>query len=120
MKAMRIHQFGAASGLQFEELPDPTSQAGAARAALEGAGVNVPDIYPRTGLDPVPLPDPLGQEGVGTVVAVGDGVTTVKAGARVAWTGVFGSYASMSAVPVNRLVAVPAALTTKQAAAAML
>src|SRR5687767_12031972 len=120
MKAIRIHQFGDASVLDLEELPDPTPKAGEALVQLDAAGVNFIDIYHRTGLYPVPLPVTLGQEGAGTVVAVGDDVTAVKAGDRVAWTGVFGSYGSMNAVPVNRLVAVPAALTTKQAAAAML
>ena len=120
MKAIRIHRFGDASALTFEDLPDPTPKAGEAVVALDAAGVNFIDVYHRSGLYPVPLPVTLGQEGAGTVVSVGEGVTTVKAGDRVAWTGVFGSYSSTNVVPVNRLVAVPPALTTKQAAAAML
>jgi len=54
------------------------------------------------------------------VQAVGDGVTSVSVGDRVAWTGIFGSYASVNVVPANRLVHIPAGLQTKQAAAIML
>src|SRR5690606_38009729 len=108
------------SVLTFEDLPDPEPKAGEAVVALDAAGVNFIDIYHRTGLYPMPLPVTLGQEGAGTVVSVGPGVTTVKPGDRVAWTGVFGSYSTMNAVPADRLVAVPPALSTKQAAAAML
>jgi NADPH2:quinone reductase len=54
------------------------------------------------------------------VSAVGAGVTTVKVGDRVAWTGIAGSYAEQHIVPADRLVTLPAGITTKQGAAIML
>jgi NADPH2:quinone reductase len=120
MKAIRIHAFGDPSVLRLDELPEPTPKAGEAIVKIDAAGVNFIDTYHRTGLYPMPLPLTLGQEAAGTVVSVGDGVTSVKAGDRVAWTGVFGSYGELNAVPAARLVSVPKGVTTKQAAAAML
>lgn len=119
-KAIRIHAFGDPSVLQYEDIPDPTPKAGEAVVKIDAAGVNYLDIYHRIGTYPIPLPVTLGQEAGGTVVAVGDGVSTVKAGDRVAWTGLFGSYADMNAVPADRLVALPPGVTTRQGAAAML
>jgi NADPH2:quinone reductase len=119
-KAVRIHSFGDPSVLTYEDVPDPSPKAGEAVVRLDAVGVNYIDVYHRTGVYPIPLPITIGQEGAGTVVAVGDGVTNVKSGDRVAWTGVFGSYGQLNAVPANRLVRLPAGLTTKQAAAVML
>jgi NADPH2:quinone reductase len=119
-KAIRMQAFGDPSVLRYEDVPEPAPKAGEAVVKLDAAGVNFLDVYHRTGLYPIPLPITIGQEGAGTVTAVGDGVTSVKPGDRVAWTGIFGSYAQFNAVPADRLVAVPASITTKQAAAAML
>jgi NADPH2:quinone reductase len=119
-KAIRLHGFGDPSALQYEEVGDPTPKAGEAVVKLDAIGVNFLDVYHRIGLYPIPLPITIGQEGAGTVVSVADDVTTVKVGDRVAWTGVFGSYAQLNSVPANRLVALPAGISTRQAAAAML
>lgn len=118
--AVRIHEFGDASVLRYEEIPDPTPKAGEAVVAIEAAGINFIDVYHRIGLYPNALPLTLGQEAAGIVTAVGDGVTSVKPGDRVAWTGIFGSYATMNAVPAARLVTLPAGISTRQAAAIML
>jgi len=119
-RAVRIHAFGDSSVMRDEEIPDPTPKPGEAVVSIEAAGVNFLDVYHRSGVYPIPLPITLGQEGAGIVRSVGDGVTSVKVGDRVAWTGIFGSYAEVNAVPANRLVHVPAGLATKQAAALML
>jgi NADPH:quinone reductase len=119
-KAIRVHAFGDPSVLKYEDVPDPAPKSGEAVVKIDAVGVNYLDVYHRKGYYPIPLPITIGQEAAGTVVSVGDGVTTVKAGDRVAWTGVFGSYAQMNAVPANRLVAVPPGITTRQAAATML
>ena len=120
MKAIRIHQFGGPEILHYEEVPDASPKAGEALVKIEAAGVNFIDTYQRSGAYKVPLPTALGQEGGGTVTAVGPGVTTVKAGDKVAWTGILGSYAERIAVPADRLVVLPAGVTTKQGAAIML
>lgn len=119
-RAIRMHAFGDPSVLRCEEVAPPEPKPGEAVVKLDAAGVNYLDVYHRLGLYPVPLPITIGQEGAGTVTAVGEGVTSVQAGDRVAWTGVFGSYAQFNAVPAVKLVPVPSTLTTTQAAAAML
>src|SRR3990172_8436108 len=93
---------------------------------LEGAGavsagvLNYMDVFSRAAANRAPLPLIIGLEGAGTVSAVGQGVTDVKAGDIVAWTGVSGSYAQMTAVPADRLVKLPAGVAPKDGAAAML
>jgi NADPH2:quinone reductase len=120
MKAIRIHQFGGPEILHHEEVPDPSPKAGEALVKIEAAGVNFIDTYQRSGAYKVALPAILGQEGAGTVSAIGPGVTNVKIGDKVAWTGILGSYAQAIAVPADRLVVLPAGVTTKQGAAIML
>src|SRR4029079_7518408 len=120
MKAIRMHQCGASETLQYEDVPDPSPKPGEALVKIDAAGVNFIDTYQRAGHYKVPLPTILGQEGGGTVSAVGAGVTSVKAGDKVAWTGILGSYGEQHVVPAERLVALPAGVTTKQGAAIML
>jgi NADPH2:quinone reductase len=120
MKAIRIQAPGGPEALQYDDVAEPTPGAGQAVVKLAAAGVNYIDVYFRTGAYKAPLPLIIGLEGAGTVSAVGQGVTDVKAGDTVAWTGVPGSYAQMTAVPVDRLVKLPAGVTPKDGAAAML
>jgi NADPH2:quinone reductase len=84
--------------------------------------LNFIDVYHRTGLYPLPsLPAVPGMEGSGTVEAVGDGVTEVAEGDRVAYAGLPpGAYAQVRRIPADRLVKLPESITTRQAAAMML
>ena len=105
MKAIRIHSHGDASVLRYDDVPEPELKPGQALVAIDAAGLNYIDIYHRTGAYTGPMPITLGQEGAGIVTQVGDGVTSVRPGDRVAWTGIFGSYAQIAAIPADRLVA---------------
>jgi len=120
MKAIRIQTPGGPEALRYDDVPEPAAGAGQAVVKLAAAGVNYIDVYFRTGAYKAPLPLIIGLEGAGTVSAVGQGVTDVKAGDTVAWTGVPGSYAQMAAVPADRLVKLPAGVAPKDGAAAML
>jgi len=120
VKAIRVEAAGGPEALRLEDLPDPRPQAGEALVRVEAAGVNFIDVYHRTGLYKMALPFTIGHEGAGTVVAVGADVRDLAPGDRVAWASVPGSYAELAAVPAARLVKVPAGVSTKQAAAAML
>jgi NADPH2:quinone reductase len=120
MKAIRIHEFGGPEALRFEDVPEPTPKPNEAVVKIDAAGVNFIDIYQRTGIYKLPLPTTLGLEAGGVAVAVGSDVHDVKVGDRVAWTSVQGAYAEFAAVPVDRLVPLPASVTTKQGAATML
>jgi NADPH2:quinone reductase len=120
VKAIRVHTLGGPEVLQYEDVAEPLAKNGEAVVKVDAAGVNFIDIYQRMGVYKLPLPMTLGLEGSGTVVSTGPGVANVKVGDRVAWTSVQGAYAEYSAVPAERLVHVPAAVTTKQGAALML
>ena len=120
MKAIRIHTPGGPEALKFDDVPEPTPGPGQALVKLTAAGVNFIDVYFRTGMYKAPLPLTLGLEGAGVVTAVGTGVTDVKIGDTVAWTGVPGSYAQMAVAPADRLVKLPPGVEPKVGAAAML
>src|ERR1700687_2719222 len=120
MKAIRVHAPGGPESMKLEDVAASAPAAGQAQVKLEACGVNYIDVYFRTGAYKAPLPLTPGMEGAGTVTAVGPGVSDVKVGDRVAWTGVIGSYAQMLSVATDRLVALPTQLTFKDGAAAML
>jgi NADPH2:quinone reductase len=121
MKAIAIQKPGGPEALQLLDLPVPQPKPGEALVKVEAAGVNFIDVYYRSGHYKTPqLPLVLGSEGAGIVESVGEGVTTVKKGDRVAWAMVLGSYAEYAAVPAARLVIVPPDVTLRDAAALML
>src|SRR5690606_27092503 len=87
----------------------------------KAAGLNFIDIYFRTGLYPHALPHGLGFEAAGDVVAVGEGVTHVKVGDRVAYgQSPIGAYADLRNVPAAKVVKLPDAVSYEDAAAVML
>lgn len=120
MKAVRIHAPGGPEAMKYEDAPEPTAKPGEAVVKVEAAGINYIDVYFRSGQYKAELPITLGMEAGGTVSAVGPGVTDVKVGDKVAYTGIPGAYAEYATVPAPRLVTLPAGISTKQGAAAML
>ena len=120
MRAVRVHQPGGPDVLRYEEVPTPEPKPGEALVEIDAVGVNFIDVYKRTGLYKLPLPTTIGEEGAGKVVAVGDGVTEVCPGDRVAWASVLGAYAEYTTVPASRLVPLPSEISATQGAALML
>jgi NADPH2:quinone reductase len=120
MQAIQILTTGGPEVLTLQSLADPEPKAGEALIRIEASGVNFIDTYFREGRYPAQLPYTLGQEAAGTVVSVGPGVSDFKAGDRVAWCGIPGTYAELAVAPVARLVKIPDGLTTEQVAAAIL
>jgi NADPH2:quinone reductase len=121
MKAIRVHQYGGAEALQYEDVPKPTPAAGDVLLAVKVAGVNFLDVYQRKGVyKGIALPFTAGSEAAGVVESVGEGVTEFKAGDRVAYASQLGSYAEYAVVPAAKLVPVPNAISHNAAAAAML
>jgi len=106
--------------MELVELPVPQPKANEAVVKLAASGVNFIDVYFREGRYKSPLPLILGQEGAGIVTTVGAEVKSVKAGDRVAWSGLQGAYAEYAAVAADRLVPIPQGVSDQQAAAAML
>src|SRR5215471_19821315 len=120
MRAIQVAKTGGPEVLKVVDLPVPKPKANEAVVKVAAAGVNFIDVYFREGRYPSPLPFVDGQEAAGTVTEVGNEVKSLKAGDRVAYTGVIGAYAEYAAVPADRLVRVPDKITEQQAAAAML
>jgi NADPH2:quinone reductase len=116
-RAIRIHQVGGPEVLRFEDLPVGDPGPGELRIRQGAIAVNFVDIYHRTGLYPLPLPATLGVEAAGTVEAVGAGVTSLRAGDRVAYTGPIGAYAEARVVVAERCVKLPDGLDDRTAAA---
>ena len=120
MKAIQVKVPGGPENLLLVDIPIPHPGPGQALVRIAASGVNFIDIYFRTGLYKADLPIAIGSEGAGTVEAVGEGVTEVAAGDRVAYAMARGSYAEYAVVPAAQLVKIPAHLDFQSAAAAML
>ena len=120
MRAIVVTETGGPEVLRPGERPEPVPGPGQVVAEVAAAGVNFIDIYRRSGVYPVELPMVPGSEGAGTVIAVGEGVTELAAGDRIAWNEGPGSYAQRVALPAAEGVPVPLDVDLKIAAAAML
>jgi NADPH2:quinone reductase len=119
-KAVRFHKTGGPEVLQLDDVQVAAPGQGQVRVRHTAIGVNFIDTYQRSGLYPIQLPQVAGNEGAGVVEQVGPGVTTLKAGDRVAYTGQVGSYCGERLLPADRLVKVPEGISDEQAASMML
>jgi NADPH:quinone reductase len=119
MKAIIYQEYGGPEVLEYVERPTPAPGPGQVLIKMAAAGVNFIDIYQRSGWYKAPLPATPGNEGAGVAEAVGDGVTDVAIGERVAWFGGSGCYAEYALVPADKLTPLPDALSFEQGAAAM-
>lgn len=123
MRAMRVAKYGDPSVLLLEEMPQPKPGAGEALVRVHAVGVNFADIYMRNGAArmPTPMPYTLGIEGAGAVAALGEGVSEVKVGDRVAYaTTSLGSYADYHVVKASVLVPLPDEISFEKGAAVIL
>lgn len=121
MNAIRIDRLGGPEVLQLADVPVPKPGPGQVLVRQSVAGVNFIDVYLRTGLYKAALPFVPGREGAGVVETVGEGVTSVKPGARVAYTQTTdGGYAEANLVAENALVSIPDDVDDRTACALML
>jgi NADPH2:quinone reductase len=119
--AIRVHEHGGPEKMVWEEVPLPDPKPGEALVRHQAVGLNYIDVYFRTGLYKAPtMPTTIGMEGAGVVEVVGEGVTVVKPGDRVAYAGALGAYAEARCVPAEKLVVLPDGIDAKQGAAMML
>ena len=120
MRAIRIHQPGGPEVMKLEEVDLAKPGKGEVRLRQHAVGVNFVDIYHRTGFYPMPLPFTPGSEGAGEVVELGEGVTGLKRGDRVAYAGSAGSYAEERNIEARFLVKLPRGISYETGAAMML
>jgi NADPH:quinone reductase len=120
--SIRIHEHGGPEQLVWEEVPLPSPKPGEALVRHKAVGLNFIDVYFRTGLYKLPqMPATIGMEGAGVVEAIGEGVTEVAVGDRVAYaSGPVGAYAEARTIKADRLVKMPDAIGFEEGAAMML
>jgi NADPH2:quinone reductase len=120
-KAIRIFRTGGPEVMEYVDVEPGEPGPGEARVRHAAIGLNYIDVYFRTGAYPQPLPGGLGMEGAGVVEAVGEGVSHIRAGDRVAYAArPPGSYAEARTMPAAGLVKLPASIDFETAAAMML
>lgn len=119
--AIRVHENGGPEKLVWEEVPLPHPKPGEALVRHKAIGLNYIDVYFRTGLYKAPsMPVTIGMEGAGIIEEIGEGVTDLKVGDRVAYAGALGAYSEARTVPAEKLVRMPDGISFETAAAMML
>jgi NADPH:quinone reductase len=119
-KAVRMHETGGPEVLRLEEVAVGAPGPGQARVRHVAVGINFADTYFRNGTYPMPLPAGMGVEASGEVEAVGEGVTNVKPGDRVTYTGflnTLGAYSTERLIPAAPLIGLPEGISCETAAA---
>lgn len=125
MRAIQIHEYGGPEVLRRVEIDVPKPGPGEVLVRVVNAGINFMDVHTRQGkyrdsrTYPVRIPCTLGMEGAGEVAEVGEGVTALRAGDRVAWCISWGAYADYAIVPAARLAKLPDAIAYDTAAASI-
>jgi len=120
-KAIHLSRTGGPEVLEYVDVEVGPPGPGEAQVRHHAVGLNFIDIYFRTGLYPTALPSGLGTEGAGVVTALGDGVTHLKVGDRVAYAGgPQGSYSELRNMPAVKLVRLPKSIDFETGAAMML
>ena len=120
--AVRVHETGDASVMQWEEVNVAEPAAGEVCLRHTAIGLNFIDIYFRAGTYPSPqLPFVPGLEGAGVIESIGENVGGFEVGDRVAYASPpLGSYAESRLMPAGRLVKLPDDIDDRVAAAMML
>ena len=119
--AIRIHATGGPEVLEWEEVDVGNPAAGEVRVRHTAVGLNYIDTYLRTGARPLPMPAVLGMEAAGVVEALGDNVSNLAVGDRIAYADMPpGAYAEERVMPARIAVKLPDSVDDQTAAAAML
>ena len=123
MRRIKVHHYGDAEVLRAEDGEAPAPQAGEVRIRQRAIGVNFIDVYLRRGWIPAMLGvgGTPGMEAAGSVLDVGESVSGLMPGDRVAYLGPLpGAYCSVRSVPAEWVLRLPAAVDDDVAAATLL
>jgi NADPH2:quinone reductase len=120
-KTVIIAEFGGPEKLMIVDRDVGDPGPGQLRIRHHASGLNFIDTYQRTGLYPLELPHALGMEAAGVVEAVGDGVTHLEVGDRVAYAAnPPGAYSEARVMPASQVCPLPEGIGFSEAAAVML
>lgn len=124
MHAVRLHHYGPAENLIYEEIERPEPQPGEVLVRIHGVGLNPVDWQTRQGRDessPLASPIILGWDIAGVVAATGEGVGQVVPGDEVFGMARFpdfgDAYAEYATVPASDLAKKPANVSFAETAA---
>ncbi len=119
MKAIVVERLGPPDVMEVRELPVPQPGPGEVRLKVEAVGINFADVLAVAGeyLTRTRLPYTPGMEFAGIVDALGEGVTGVQVGQRVAALAGRGGLAEYAISPAAALIRVPDSFSAAQAAA---
>ena len=118
MKAVVFEKIGGPEVLKIAEIPKPEVKPGMVLIKVRAAGINFADTLFRRGqymMQPT-FPDTPGLEAAGVIEAVGDGVTNLKPGQRVAAMG-SKMYAEYALAPATQVVPIPDSMNFEEGAA---
>ncbi|NNE87671.1 MAG: quinone oxidoreductase [Silicimonas sp.] len=116
-----IEAAGGAEQLTIVDRPVGEPGHGEVRIEHRACGLNFIDVYQRMGLYPLELPHALGMEASGVVVSVGEGVTHLAQGDRVAYAATPpGAYSEERVMPAAQVCRLPDDIAFETAAAMML
>ncbi|WP_445491657.1 quinone oxidoreductase family protein [Niallia sp. 03133] len=122
MKALVFNEFGDKDVLYIKEIAHPVLKPNEILLKMKAIGLNFADIYRRKGnfhLEGKP-PFILGYEGAGVVETVGENVSGIKIGDRMAFADVPHANAELVAVPAEKAIPIPIGITDEQATALLL
>ena len=122
MKALIFESFGGPDVLRYKEISDPSIKDGEILVRMKAIGLNFADVYRRKGnyhLAGLP-PYILGYEGSGIVEQVGDGITNIKIGDRIAFADVPFANAELVAVPIEKAILLPDDISFETASSVLL
>jgi NADPH:quinone reductase len=117
---VEVARTGGPEVLSYVERSQPSPGVGEVLIKAKAIGVNFVDTYFRAGLYPHELPFVLGAEVSGIVEAIGDGVTGLRVGDRVATADAVGAYAEYCVAPADLVASLPDNVAFDVAAAALL
>lgn len=116
-KAIVVHETGGPEVLGWENVSVEEPKAGEVKIRHTAIGLNYIDTYVRSGLYPMPLPGTPGQEAAAVVTAIGDRVTNLKVGDRVAYPqGPIGAYSEERTIPERWVTKIPDGISDEVAA----
>jgi NADPH2:quinone reductase len=121
VRAVMVTGYGGTDVLELVEIESPSPAAGQLLVDVVVAGVNFRDCYERQGAGYGGTPPFVtGAEGAGVVAQVGEGVSDVNVGDRVAWSHAAGSYAEQVLVDAASAIPLPSGVSDEIAAAVLL
>ena len=117
MKAAVYYKNGGPEVLKYEDVPDPECHRKGIVLRVEAVSIEGGDTLNRLGGALASSPHIVGYQAAGEVIQVGEEVTNIKVGDKVATTSAYGSHAELRAVAARSAWVLPPGMDVRQASA---